>query len=78
MASTTKTTKSVKSTKPAVEVKTIEQLRAELVIRKTDQLQAKKGHRAGELTNPSVITTIRKDIARLNTAIRAEELKEKK
>jgi len=75
---TEKTTKTTKSAKPAVEVKTLEQLREELVTKKADQLEAKKGHRAGELTNPRVITTIRKDIARLHTAIRAEELKEKK
>lgn len=74
----TKTTKTTKSTKVAVEVKTLEQLRAELTTKKADLLQAKRGHRAGELTNPRVITHTRKDIARLQTAIRAEELKETK
>ena len=60
------------------EVKTMDQLVSELATKKTDLLQAKKGNAAGELTNPRVITTIRKDIARLHTAVRATELGEKK
>jgi ribosomal protein L29 len=75
---TTKATKSVKTTKVAAEVKTPEQLKADLVVRKNDLLEAKRGHRAGELVNPRTITHTRKDIARLHTAIRAHELKEKK
>jgi ribosomal protein L29 len=72
---TTKVKATKKAAKPAVEVKTLEQLQAELVTKKNDQLEAKKGHRAGELVNPRMITVIRKDIARLMTAIRAEQLK---
>ncbi len=74
-----KTTKSA-ATKKATEVKTIDQMREELVTKTTDLLQAKRGNAAGELTNPRVITVTRKEIARLHTAIRAAqiELKEKK
>jgi ribosomal protein L29 len=68
------------ATKKAAEVKTIDQMREELVTKSADLLQAKRGNAAGELTNPRVITVTRKEIARLHTAIRAAqiELKEKK
>jgi len=74
-----KTTKPV-ATKKSAEVKTIDQMREELVAKTTDLLQAKRGNAAGELANPRVITVTRKEIARLHTAIRAAqiELKEKK
>lgn len=73
----TKTTKKA-SAKKADEVKTIDQLRTELQTKLQDQLEAKRSHASGELVNPRVITSIRKDIARLHTAIRALELKETK
>lgn len=63
-----------KTTKKAEEVKTIEQLRADLVTKIADQLAAKRSHAAGELVNPRALTLVRKDIARLHTAIRAAEL----
>ena len=63
-----------KTAKAAVEVKTVEQLREELVAKQTDLIAAKRGHAAGELANPRVLTTTRKEIARLHTAIRAAEL----
>ncbi len=74
-----KTTKPA-ATKKAAEVKTIDQMREELVAKTNDLLQAKRGNAAGELANPRVITVTRKEIARLHTAIRAAqiELKEKK
>lgn len=72
----TKTTK--KTTKKADEVKSIEQLRKDLAAKLHDQLDAKKSHRAGELVNPRALTSIRKEIARLHTAIRAAELAEQK
>lgn len=58
----------------ATEVKTIDQLRIDLAAKQNDLIEAKRGHRMGELTNPRVITTTRKEIARLHTAIRAAEL----
>lgn len=70
-----KTTKAkAVTTKKATEVKTIEQLREELVTKSADLLQAKRGNAAGELTNPRVITVTRKEIARLHFAIRALEI----
>jgi len=70
-----KTTKKV--TKIAEEVKTLEQLREELVSKRNDLLEARRGHAAGELANPRVLTATRKEIARLLTAIRAAENAEK-
>jgi len=63
-----------KTTKKASEVKTIADLRTDLITKTTDLLQAKRGNAAGELTNPHTITVIRKEIARLNFAIRAGEI----
>ena len=68
-----KTTK--KAAKPAVEVKSLADLQKDLAAKQQDILAARQGHRAGELVNPRVITLTRKEIARLKTAIRAEELK---
>jgi len=70
---TTKPTKKA-APKKADEVKTIDQLKTELQTKITDQLEAKRSHASGELVNPRVITSLRKDIARLHTAIRAHEL----
>ena len=70
--------KTIKATKPAVEVKTIDQLRIDLAAKQNDLIEAKRGHKLGELTNPRVITVTRKEIARLHTAIRAAEIAEKK
>jgi ribosomal protein L29 len=66
-----------KTTKTASEVKTVEQMKAELAAKQADQLAAKRSHAAGELVNPRVLTHTRKEIARLNTAIRAAELEQK-
>lgn len=67
-----KTTK--KPTKDAKEVKTIDQLRTDLAAKQQDLLEAKRSNAAGELVNPRAITALRKEIARLHTAIRAAEL----
>lgn len=64
-----------KAAKPAAEVKSLADLQKDLAAKQTDLLQARQGHRAGELVNPRTITVTRKEIARLKTAIRAEELK---
>lgn len=66
-----------KTTKKAEEVKTIEQLRIDLAAKQADLLEARRGHAAGELANPRVLTSTKKEIARLHTAIRAVELSEK-
>jgi len=66
-----------KTIKTASEVKTAEQLKAELIAKQADLHEAKRSHAAGELVNPRVLTSTRKEIARLNTAIRAAELEQK-
>jgi ribosomal protein L29 len=66
-----------KKIKEATEVKTLEQLQAELATKQSDLLEARRGHAAGELANPRVLTSTKKEIARLHTAIRAAELSEK-
>ena len=63
-----------KKIKKADEVKTIETLRTELAAKQTEQIEVKRGHAAGELANPRVLTSTRKEIARLHTAIRAAEI----
>ena len=74
MAATKQTSK---TTKKATEVQTIEQLQETLAGKQADQLQARRGHAAGELANPRALTVLRKEIARLHTAIRAAELAQK-
>jgi ribosomal protein L29 len=74
MADKKTTTKTTKVTKVAAEVKTIEQLRTELLAKQTDQIALKRGHAAGEVANPKVLTSTRKEIARLHGAIRALEI----
>ena len=65
--------KTTKKTIEATEVKDVTTLRADLVAKQQDLLDSRKSHRAGELVNPRVLGTIRKEIARLHTAIRAAE-----
>jgi ribosomal protein L29 len=74
---TPKTAKKVVK-KEAPVVKSAEELKKDLVAKQEDMLQARKGHRSGELVNPRVITLTRKEIARIKTAIRALELKGEK
>lgn len=74
MATAKATTKKAKA---ASEVKTLEDLRTDLATKRQDLIDARRGLAAGELQNPRVITTTRKEIARLSTAIRAAELAEK-
>ena len=65
-----------KTAKKADVVKSIDDLRAELASKQNDLLESRRSHRAGELVNPRVLRTIRKEIARLKTAIRTAEVKE--
>lgn len=64
--------------KKQAEVKTIEQLQTELEEKQNDILEAKTGLAAGELVNPRALRSLRKDIARLKTAIRVRELESTK
>ena len=58
-----------KKAAPKKELSLTEQVAA----KRADLLEAKKSHAAGELVNPRVITSLRKDIARLLTTINAKE-----
>ena len=57
-----------KETKKVVE-STEKDLHAELAAKRQALLDAKKGHANGELANPHYINTLRKEIARILTAI---------
>lgn len=57
-------------------VTSITDLEQQLTTKQQDLAQAKRSHKAGELVNPRVLSTTRKDIARLMTQINA--LKETK
>ncbi len=63
-----KTTKT-KAATPKAEVSTVDQLAA----KRNDLLEARKSLAAGELVNPRVIGSYRKDIARLLTTINAQK-----
>ena len=65
-----------KTAKKADVVKTIDELRAELAAKQQDLNDSRRSHKAGELVNPRVLGQIRKEIARLHTAIHAAELEE--
>lgn len=67
-----------KPTAKAAKVTSVEELRAQLATKYQDLDDAKRSHKAGELVNPRVLGATRKDIARLQTAIRSSELKESK
>lgn len=63
-----------KTVKKATEVKSIAELQKDLAAKQTDLIDSRKSHRSGELVNPRILSTTRKEIARLHTAIRAAEL----
>lgn len=77
MATTKKTTAS-KVAKTAKVVKDVDTLRNDLSVKQQDLLEARRSHAGGELVNPQVLRTTRKEIARLHTQIREAELKESK
>jgi ribosomal protein L29 len=62
-----------KPAKNAEVVKTVDELKAEVVTKRADLLEAKRSLAAGELANPRVLGTYRKDIARLLTEINLKE-----
>ena len=63
-----------KTAKTASVVKSIDKLRAELATKRQELLDSRRSHNAGALVNPRALGQIRKEIARLLTAIRAQEL----
>jgi large subunit ribosomal protein L29 len=62
--------KTTKTTAPKAAELTNEQ---QLAAKRSDLLEARKSLAAGELVNPSVISRLRKDIARLLTTINAQK-----
>lgn len=56
----------------------IEKLESELQVKRKDLFDAVRSHRAGELVNPRVISNYRKEIARVLTKLRQEELANRK
>jgi len=74
MADVKKTTKAKAPSKKAVEVKTLDQLKEELVTLQNDHRESRRSHKMGELVNPHVLTVQRKTIARAHTAIKQAEL----
>lgn len=63
-----------KTAKTASVVKSIDELHAELAAKRQELLDSRRSHKAGELVNPRALGQIRKEIARLLTAIRTQEL----
>ena len=66
MAATKKATK-------ATEVKTLHQLKEELITKRDEHRESRRSHQLGELVNPHVLTVQRKSIARTFTAIKIAE-----
>jgi len=62
------------ASKKAVEVKTLDQLKEELVKLRNNYRESQRSHQMGELVNPRALTVQRKSIARTLTAIKQAEL----
>lgn len=78
MATTTKKTTVKKSKATADKPKSIADLQQDLLAKQNDLLIAKQSNKSGELVNTSVISTARKDIARLNTQLTQAKRAEQK
>ena len=75
MSAATKPAQKAQATK-AKEAKTVlslADLQKELQTKQADLLTTTQSHKAGELTNPRVLRTLRREIARINTAITAQK-----
>lgn len=70
--------KSTRTIKKATEVKSLADLQKDLAAKRQDLMDSRKSHRAGELVNPRILSTTRKEIARLLTAIRVAQAVEQK
>ena len=58
------------------DVKTLDQLKEELVKVQNDYRESRRSHQMGELVNPRVLTVQRKAVARAMTAVRQAEIAE--
>ena len=63
-----------KTAKTASVIESIDELRDKLAAKRQELLDSCRSHKAVELVNPRALGQIRKEIARLLTAIRAQEL----
>ena len=78
MAEAKKTaTKKPTTVKKATVVRSHEDLQKDLVTKQQEMMETRRSHQNGELVNPLVLRSKRKEIARLHTAIRAAELSAK-
>lgn len=57
--------------KKAETVKTPAELEIELATKQAELLTSKQSHSSGELTNPRVLRELRREIARIKTALNA-------
>jgi large subunit ribosomal protein L29 len=64
--------------KKAETVKTVTDMKKELIAKRQDLLDAMKSHKAGELVNPTVLRSTRKEIARILTSLKLAEKNEQK
>lgn len=69
-----KAPKKAEKAKQATEVKTLDQLKQDLVTQRDEHRESRRSHQMGELVNPHVLTTQRKTIARTLTAIKQAEV----
>lgn len=67
-----------KAAKTATVAKTTEELQKDLATKQGELAESVRSHRSGELVNPRALGAIRKEIARIKTALRENELKESK
>lgn len=69
------TVKTVETAKALTDLNkaSLEELDKLLIDKRTEQLQTKRSHKAGELVNPRVLAESRKQIARIMTAISAKK-----
>lgn len=74
----TSTKKTTKKVVVDLSKKTISELASELVTTQTDLVEAKRSHAARELVSTARITELRKQIARIKTAMSLRAKEEKK
>ena len=72
-----KPAKTVKKADKRPSEMSLDELHAQLETKRTDLLDAKRSHKAGELINPRVLSATRREIAQLHTAISAAKKEEK-
>lgn len=77
MATAKKTTNKIMSSKLDLN-KSVSELQKVLLTKRQDLLDSRKSHKSGEMVNPRAITELKKDIARILTKLRHEEINSQK